>query len=107
MNKAGAAAPAPSSDKHAEDNPAVDLPDRFIAYLFDDVHMQFGDLARSRDAARRHIDNALLSTDPAAIYTTSGQTVQDFTDDRALLHEALAKLRVSPISGQGLRKCPN
>src|ERR1035441_3584665 len=54
LNKAGAAAPPPSPDKPAEDKPAVDLPDRFIAYLFDDVHMQFGDLARSRDAARRH-----------------------------------------------------
>jgi VWFA-related protein len=69
--------------------------------------MQFGDLARSRDAAGRHIDNALRSTDRAAIFTTSGQTVQDFTDDKTLLHEALAKLRVTPISGQGLRKCPN
>jgi VWFA-related protein len=107
LSKADAAAPPPSPDKPPEDKPAVDLPDRFIAYLFDDVHMQFGDLARSRDAAGRHIDNALRSTDRAAIYTTSGQTVQDFTDDKTLLHEALAKLRVRPISGQGLRKCPN
>jgi VWFA-related protein len=107
LNKAGAVAPPPSPDKPAENQPAVDLPDRFIAYLFDDVHMQFGDLARSRDAAGRHIDKALLSTDRAAIYTTSGQTVQDFTDDKALLHEALAKLRVTPITGQGLRNCPN
>src|SRR5450755_1863807 len=106
-NKADAAAPPPSPDKPSEDKPAVDLPDRFIAYLFDDVHMQFGDLARSRDAARRHIDNALRSTDRAAIYTTSGQTIQDFTDDKNLLHEALAKLRVRPVSGQGLRNCPN
>src|ERR1035438_7132039 len=106
-NKAAAAAPPPSPDKPAEDKPAVDLPARFIAYLFDDVHMQFGGLARSRDAARRHIDNALVSTDRAAIYTTSGRTVQDFTDDKALLHEALAKLRVSPLTGQGQRNCPN
>src|ERR1039457_6563458 len=107
LNKAGAAAPAPSPDKPPEDKPAVALPDRFIAYLFDDVHMKFGDLVPSRDAARRHIDNALRSTDRAAIYTTSGQTIQDFTDDKALLHEALAKLRIRPITGQGLRKCPN
>jgi VWFA-related protein len=106
-NKAAAAAPPPSPDKPSEDKPAVDLPDRFIAYLFDDVHMEFSDMAHARDAARRHIDNALRSTDRAAIYTTSGQTVQDFTDDRALLHEALAKLRIRPISGQGQRKCPN
>jgi VWFA-related protein len=107
LNKAGAAAPAPSPDKPSEDKPAVDLPDRFIAYLFDDVHMKFGELVPSRDAAGRHIDNALRSTDRAAIYTTSGQTIQDFTDDKALLHEALAKLRLSPITGQGTRNCPN
>jgi VWFA-related protein len=101
LNKAGAAAPAPSPDKPSEDKPAVDLPDRFIAYLFDDVHMKFGELVPSRDAAGRHIDNALRSTDRAAIYTTSGQTIQDFTDDKALLHEALAKLRLSPITGHG------
>src|ERR1039457_4557814 len=107
LNKAGAAAPAPSPDKPPEDKPAVDLPDRFIAYLFDDVHMKFGDLAPSRDAAGRHIDNALRTTDRAAIYTTSGQTIQDFTDDKSLLHEALSKLRMHPVTGQGMNHCPN
>src|ERR1039457_6566411 len=107
LTKAAGAAPAPSPDKPPEDKPAVDLPDRFIAYLFDDVHMKFGELVPSRDAARRHIDNALRSTDRAAIVTTSGQTVQDFTDDKTLLHEALAKLRLSPLTGQGTGNCPN
>jgi VWFA-related protein len=108
LYKAGSAAPAPKDpDKPSEDKPAADLPDRFIAYLFDDVHMKFGDLARSRDAAGRHIDNALRTTDRAAIYTTSGQTIQDFTDDRTLLHEALGKLRMRPVTGQGLNHCPN
>jgi VWFA-related protein len=106
-NKATAAAPAPSPDKPSEDQPAADLPDRFIAYLFDDVHMKFGDLVHARDAAGRHIDHALRTTDRAAIYTTSGQTIQDFTDDRALLHEALAKLRIRPVTGQGMNHCPN
>ena len=78
-----------------------ELPDRFIAYLFDDVHMKFGDLAHSRDAAGRHIDSELRTTDRAAIYTTSGQTIQDFTDDRKLLHEALGNLRMRPVTGQG------
>src|ERR1035438_9022836 len=108
LNKAGSAAPAPNDpDKLSEDKPAADLPDRFIAYLFDDVHMKFGDLAHSRDAAGRHIDSALRATDRAAIYTTSGQTIQDFTDDRTLLHEALSKLRMHPVTGQGTRNCPN
>jgi VWFA-related protein len=105
LNKAGAA-PAVNPDKPPEEKP-VDLPDRFIAYLFDDVHMKFGDLVRARDAAGRHIDTALRTTDRAAIYTTSGQTIQDFTDDRTLLHDALAKLRMRPVTGQGTNQCPH
>src|SRR6185369_3417160 len=58
-----------------DEKPPEDLPDRFIAYLFDDIHMKFEDLARARDAARKHIDNELRKTDRAAVYTTSGQTV--------------------------------
>jgi VWFA-related protein len=107
VNKAGGAAPAASPGKSSEAQPAADLPDRFIAYLFDDVHMKFGDLVRARDAAGRHIDGVLRTTDRAAIYTTSGQTTQDFTDDRSLLHEALSKLRMRPVTGQGLNRCPN
>ena len=107
LNKASGAVPVPSPDKPSEEKPAVDLPDRFIAYLLDDVHMKFGDLVHARDAAGRHIDTALRTTDRAAIYTTSGQTIQDFTDDRTLLHEALAKLRMRPVTGQGLSNCPN
>jgi VWFA-related protein len=103
LYKAGGAAPSP--DKPADEKPA-DLPDRFIAYLFDDVHMKFGDLAHARDAAGRHIDSALRTTDRAAIYTTSGQTIQDFTDDRTLLHAALGNLRMRPVTGQGTRNCP-
>lgn len=106
LNKAGGAAPVPNPDKPSEEKPA-DLPDRFIAYLFDDVHMKFGDLAHSRDAAGRHIDSALRTTDRAAIYTTSGQTIEDFTDDRTLLHAALSKLRMRPVTGQGSNRCPN
>ena len=99
-------ASASNPDKPMEDKPVVDMPDRFIAFLFDDVHMHFDDLVRARDAAGRHIDKALRPTDRAAIYTISGLDVQDFTDDKALLHEALAKLRLHPVSGQGVRDCP-
>ena len=104
--KAGGGVQATGPDKLVDEKPA-ELPDRFIAYLFDDVHMKFGDLARSRDAAGRHVDEALRTTDRAAIYTTSGQTIQDFTDDRKLLHEALGQLRMRPVTGQGGNRCPN
>ena len=66
----------------------ADLPNRFVAYLFDDIHISFGDLVRVRDAARMHLEN-LPKNDRAAVYSTSGQVVQEFTDDRVLLNEAL------------------
>jgi VWFA-related protein len=87
--------------------PPSDTPDRFIAYLFDDVHTSFANLAQVRDAVKRHIDSALRTTDRAAIYTTSGQTTLDFTDDRDALHSTLAQLRPRPVTGQGQNRCPN
>ena len=83
--------------------PAV--PERFVAYLFDDVHLEFGDLARVREAAERHL-SALRPTDRAAIFTTSGLTSLDFTDDRAKLRDSLIRLQPHPISSGQSRVCP-
>jgi VWFA-related protein len=94
-------------DSSPDTLPPSDTPDRFIAYLFDDVHTTFGDLARVRDAVKRQIDGTLRTTDRAAIHTTSGQTTQDFTDDRDAFHAALAQLRPRPVTGQGQNRCPN
>jgi VWFA-related protein len=94
-------------DEKSPDAPPTDTPDRFIAYLFDDIHSKFNELAQTRDAVRRQIDNGLRTTDRVAIYTTSGQTVQDFTDDRDELHRVLAALRPRPVTGQGSNRCPN
>ena len=83
------------------------LPERFIAYLFDDVHLEFGDLARVRAAAERHFAT-LRPTDRAAIFTTSGQTVLDFTDDRSKLHETLVRLQPRPINSESYKnQCPD
>ncbi len=103
LSKAAGAGTVP---KPGEPAASGDQPDHFTAYLFDDVHIAFGDLVHARDAARRQIDK-MRSTERVAIFTISGQHVQDFTDDRDLLHAVLAKLRPTPISGQGLNHCPN
>jgi VWFA-related protein len=84
--------------------PAV--PESYTAYLFDDVHLKFGDLAMARKAAERRLDS-MPSTDRAAIFSTSGQTVLDFTDDRSKLREVLDKLQPRPIAGSGTRNCPD
>ncbi|MGD0578574.1 MAG: VWA domain-containing protein [Bryobacteraceae bacterium] len=82
------------------------LASSFVAYLFDDVHLKFGDLVYIRDAAARHVATALQPTDRVAIYTTSGRNTLEFTDDRAKLQEAIARLRPNPLTG-GAAKCPD
>lgn len=65
--------------------------------MFDDVHLEFGDLARVREAAERHFAR-LRPTDRAAVFTTSGVGSLDFTDDRQRLHAALTGLAPRPLS---------
>jgi VWFA-related protein len=86
--------------------PLPAMPERFVAYLFDDVHLAFGDLARVRDAAHRHLASLGL-TDRAAIFSTSGQTTLDFTDDRDKLHETLVRLQPRPVTGSRGTECPD
>jgi len=78
----------------------------FTAWLFDDLHIDFADLARARDAA----DRQLATLEPgsrAAIFTTSGQTTLDFTADRDMLHQTLLRIRPWPISAASSSDCPN
>src|SRR5271170_7757717 len=85
---------------------APPVPERFVAYLFDDVHLEFGDLARVREAAERHFAS-LRPTDRAAIFSTSGQTILDFTDDRTQLHATLLRLQPRPIARGFGETCPD
>ncbi len=104
---AAAAAKKAAGIKTGPDESGVAAPERFIAYLFDDIHLTFGDLAFVRNAAQRHMDTSLLPTDRAAIYTTSGQTSLEFTDNRDQLHATLAKLLPRPVMIREANPCPN
>ncbi len=68
-------------------------PQSFVAYLVDDVHLKPGDLLQTRQAMNRHLDEALDASSRAAILTTSGQTLSDFTADREQLHNAVNNLQ--------------
>ncbi len=72
----------------ADDKPvpetATPVPQRYIAYLFDDVHLTNADLPTARSAAAYQFES-LRPTDRTAIFTTSGQVHLDFTDDRTQL----------------------
>jgi len=80
--------PADAQPALTEANPDG-IPDRFVAYLFDDIHISPSDLVYTRNAAKRQIDSSLEPLSRAAIYTTSGRDMQEFTSDRDKLHAAL------------------
>ncbi len=82
------------------------MPQRYIAYLFDDIHLNFSDLAQARNAAEHQLQS-LQPADRAAIYSTSGQTQLDFTDDRAQLIATLNRLQPRPMGHAGITPCPN
>ncbi|HEY1207674.1 MAG: VWA domain-containing protein [Bryobacteraceae bacterium] len=70
----------------------VVIPERFVAFLFDDVSIRdSADLTRIRDAATKQLA-ALQPGDRASVVTTSCRVLLDLTDDRAKLQEAVAQI---------------
>lgn len=91
-------APTPPPNDRPAGEPAGPVPpDRYVAYVFDDLHLSFGDLAQARMAAERQIAESLGGAGRAAIYTTSGKPMQDFTDDAALLKSTLLKIQPESV----------
>jgi VWFA-related protein len=104
--KGSSSANGPANEP-VENVKATAAPQRYTAYLFDDVHLKFGDLIPARQAAERHLAS-LPSTGRAAIFSTSGQTVLDFTDDRTKLHDTLLTLRPRPVTSTSeTTPCPD
>jgi VWFA-related protein len=87
----------------------LELPSRYVALLFDDIHADIGDLERARVAANKYIDR---EKDPAtrfALFTTSGQYQTDFTDDTAALHKSIGALMPRPVGAYSINspgQCP-
>jgi len=82
-------------------------PERYVAYLFDDLNVQTGDLVFAKKAATSHLSKSLQPTDRAAVYTTSGQNALDFTDDKGKLAEAVAKLQPRTLYQHAGPQCPD
>lgn len=85
---------------------APEIPDHFVAYLFDDLHMSNPDLSQARTAARKVLDESFPSTERAAVFSTSGQTNLEFTEDRAKISETLDRLQSRARGGDSNTECP-
>src|SRR5215469_5150781 len=90
--------PTYGGDPEKESSEPLVRPTRFVALLFDDIHLPFGDLARIRNVADDYVKNSFQPSDRFAILTISGQSQTDFTDDRAKLHEALEGIQPRSVT---------
>ncbi|HEY4740888.1 MAG TPA: VWA domain-containing protein [Candidatus Acidoferrales bacterium] len=108
--------PAPVSisqgevDEAGNAKPTVALPSRFVALLFDDVHLSMEDLVRARLAAMRYLKSVVQPSDRVALFTISGQDQVDFTDDHEQLRAKLAVLTPRGVTAgdtSGTSGCPS
>jgi VWFA-related protein len=80
-------------------------PERFIVFLFDDLHLDNGDLAQIQKVATKIIAETLNDSDLAAVVSTSGAD-SGLTRDRAKLQDAIMKLRVQILYRNNEHGCP-
>jgi VWFA-related protein len=106
--EAAVEAKAPGSSQETKPTPPTPaLPDRYVAYLFDDVHLKGDNLLQARQAVNHHLDEALEPKMRAAIFTTSGRMMADFTDDREKLHKAVNSILPYTSGPDAQQDCPS
>ncbi len=84
---------------------AAELPARFVALFFDDLHLAAQDAILSRQAAMKLLAT-LQPSDRFGIFASSGQLEQDFTADREKLSAAIQRISPRGTSSQAARDCP-
>ena len=81
-------------------------PERFIAFLFDDLHLEAAEVAQARKAALKMLDGTINSSDWGAVITTSGSIAVPFMPYDAPLRAGIAKIRPRMIYRHAGRNCP-
>jgi VWFA-related protein len=97
---------SPSTSLGVNPRPAT-APERFIVFVFDDMHLSFADLAQTQKAASLVLTGTLADTDMAAIVSTSGRVNSGITHDRGKLQEAIMKLQPHDLYRAAGSECPN
>ena len=99
-------APSAKSTEPTETPPTLELPQRYVAFFFDDLVVSFEDMYRTRTAAEKYVDSSMQPSDRAGVFTSSGLGGLDFTDDHGKLREVLAKLQPRPRTIPAEHECP-
>lgn len=98
--------PTPDQSSPAATDHSAPIPQRFIVYLFDDMHLTPGDLSQIQKAATKMVAASLADSDLAAVVSISGAS-SGLSRDLTKLQDAIMKLTAhSPHSHIG-RICPD
>ncbi|MGA7555636.1 MAG: VWA domain-containing protein [Candidatus Acidiferrales bacterium] len=92
----GSSSPDAAASGKATDGKLA-LPTRFVALLFDDSHLEVGDLSRAKIAALKFIDTSVKPSERLAIFNISGRSQVDFTDDHEKIRAAIKTLIANPV----------
>jgi VWFA-related protein len=93
---------AAKTQQAAADEPAtekVTLPERFVALVYDDIHLSIADAVTARASSKALIES-MTATDRLGMFGTSGQIRKDFTSDRAELEAYLNQIVPHPRMGK-------
>jgi VWFA-related protein len=82
------------------------VPERFMVFLFDDMHLGAGDLAQVQKAATMMLAESLADSDMAAVVSLSGIN-SGLTHDHRKLQEAVMKIRVQQLFRHDDHACPS
>ena len=82
------------------------MPNRFVALVFDDLHLRVNE-AMAVHAAAEKLFASLSPTDRVAVYSTQGDVQQDFTGDAATLRKTLAGIMPHASPSEGRHDCPD
>jgi VWFA-related protein len=97
-------APAPGVSSTPSTTPPA-APTRFVAFVFDDLHMRIDDIPQVRAAVLKYLSTSIGPGDRVALVTTSGQNGVDFTGDPAALTAPINKIAPSPLAETSLSGC--
>jgi VWFA-related protein len=84
------------------------LPERFVALVFDDIHLRMEDATFVRVSAKKLIEG-MTPSDRIGIFTTSEELKVDFTSDKSALEHALDQVVPRPKMGRlnDITNCPD
>jgi len=108
QERARQAAGTQQSADAGESPPLVVMPQRFVALVFDDIHLNVEDATTVRASAKKLIET-MTPTDRIAIYGTSEQISTDFTNNKEALEKGLLQVIPRPKMGKtrAVSNCPD